>query len=71
MKRKPLKGSARKIWHEMLATRPVWTEFQLEILASYANLRADYEADPASTPKARIAEMNRQAQLLLPRQDRR
>jgi hypothetical protein len=65
-----LKAGARKVWYEMLAEHPAWTEFQLDILASYANLRADYEADPSGTPDDRIVEMWRQAALLLaPRDD--
>ena len=65
MNRKLLRGRARQIWCEMLAKHPTWTESQLDILASYADLRADYEANPSGTPKSRIAEMRRQAQLLL------
>ena len=65
VKRKSLKDPARKIRYEMPAKQPAWTEFQLEILASYANLRADYEADPSAMPNSRIVKMKRQAKLLL------
>jgi hypothetical protein len=65
MKRKPLKEPARKIWSEIVAKRPSWTEFELEILASYANLRADYDANPSTMPSSRIVEMRRQARFLL------
>jgi len=59
-----LKGRAAKIWDEMVARHPGFTEFQVEVLKSYCQLAAAIE-DQRDLPTARITEYRRQAELLL------
>jgi hypothetical protein len=62
---KHLKGRAAKVWDEMVARHPEFTEFQFTVLESYCQLKAEHETGAKTMPTARIVELRRQAELLL------